>query len=375
MLKAKRKLTKEEQIKLYLEEIAPRLEEGMGQAYIAQELGYSIQQIQRAIYASNEINKQLVAQGIDPKQFHSGWIKVEGYSMYIQNKEDDSFDKEELIKEMKKHAPKYPKLKRGKCKDGHLLIIDPADIHIGKLASLQDTDGEYNSRIAIKRVNDGIDNLLAKSEGITLEKIVLVIGNDVIHTDGPSHTTTKGTKQDTDTAWHNSFKLAREMYVDIIERLVTLADVHIVYNISNHDATLGFTLADSIYCWFSKNKNVTFDISARDRKYFQFGNSMIMTSHGDGAREKDVPHLAATEEPQMWADTKHRYAYLHHIHHYKKIWVRGGEDDTGFTIEYLRSPSSADQWHYSKGFKSPMAIEGFIHSKDSGQVMKITNYF
>jgi len=375
MIKGKTKLTKESQLEMFINKIAPRLEQGMKQYEIAEELELSRHQVERAIKASSVVTEELVRQGIDPNQLHSGWIKVEGMSLYFQNAKNDSFNQEETIKAIKKYSPKYPKLKRTKIKDGHLLIIDPADIHIGKLASLQDTDGEYNSEIAIKRVNDGIDNLLMKAKGIPLEKIVLVIGNDVIHTDGPSHTTTHGTPQDTDTMWHDSFKLAREMYVEIIERLVTIADVHIVYNISNHDATLGFTLADAIYCWFAKNKNVTFDITARDRKYFQFGKNMIMTSHGSGAKEKDIPQLAASEEPQMWADTEHRYAYLHHIHHYKKLGGRIGEDLIGMTIEYLRSPSSADTWHYVKGFKSPMAIEGFIHSKDLGQIIKITNYF
>lgn len=375
MIKGKQKLTKEKQLELYITEIAPRLEQGMKQYEIASELELSRQQVERCVKASSTITEELVRQGIDPSQLHSGWIKVDGMSLYFQNSQEDSFQYEEMIESAKKHAPKYPKLRRRKIKDGHLLIIDPADIHIGKLATLMDTDGKYNSKIAIKRVKEGVDNLLLKSEGYPLEKIVLVIGNDVLHTDNITRSTTAGTPQDTDGMWHKSFKLAREMYVEIIERLATVADVHVVYNISNHDKTLGFTLADAIYCWFSKNKNITFDITARDRKYFQFGNSMIMTSHGQGAKEKDVPHLAATEEPQMWADTKHRYAYLHHVHHYIKVWVRGGEDSAGFTIEYMRSPSSSDTWHYEKGFKSPMAVEGFIHSKDSGQIVKITNYF
>ena len=375
MIKGKQKLTKEKQLELYLKEIAPRLSSGMKQCEIAEELDLSRQQIERAIKSSSTITDELVRQGIDPNQLHSGWVKVDGMSLYFQNDTNDTQNYEETLKSLKKHAPKYPKIKRSKVKDGHLLIIDPADIHIGKLSSAVETGQEYNSKIAIKRVKEGVEDILSKVSGINIDRIMLVIGNDVLHTDTVTRTTTRGTHQDTDGMWHEAFKLARKMYVDLIERLITEADVDVVYNISNHDTILGFTLADALYCWFSKNKNVTFDITPNDRKYYQYGKSMIMTSHGSGAKEKDIPHLAATEQPQMWADTDRRYAYLHHVHHYKKIWVRGGEDSAGFTIEYMRSPSSSDSWHHVNGFKSPMAVEGFVHSKDMGQILKLTSYF
>ena len=38
-----------------------------------------------------------------------------------------------IISEMKNYSPKYPKLKRRELIDPHLLVIDPADVHIGKL--------------------------------------------------------------------------------------------------------------------------------------------------------------------------------------------------------------------------------------------------
>jgi len=141
-------------------------------------------------------------------------------------------------------------------------------------------------------------------------------------------------------------------------------------------AVLGFMLADTISSWFSKDENITFDISIKHRKYYSWGTNLISTSHGDGAKVTDMPLLMASEEPLKWSKSKFRYIYLHHYHHKKQIKWISGKDYQGVTVEYLRSPSEADGWHDRNGFTAvPKAIEGFIHSKDNGQVARITHYF
>jgi len=47
--------------------------------------------------------------------------------------------------------------------------------------------------------------------------------------------TTSGTPQDTDGMWYDNFMLAKKLYVDVLEMILSVADVHFVYNPSNHD--------------------------------------------------------------------------------------------------------------------------------------------
>ncbi len=68
--------------------------------------------------------------------------------------------------------------------------------------------------------------------------------------------------------WYKNYTDARDLYINIIEMLVNVADVHIVHNPSNHDYISGFMLADSVYCWFRKHKNISFNITNKHRKYF-----------------------------------------------------------------------------------------------------------
>jgi hypothetical protein len=67
-----------------------------------------------------------------------------------------------------------------------------------------------------------------------------------LHTDTPRRTTTNGTPQDTDGMWYDNFLMAKQLYIDVIEVLLSIADVHFVFNPSNHDYTNGFFLADVI---------------------------------------------------------------------------------------------------------------------------------
>ncbi len=88
-------------------------------------------------------------------------------------------------------------------------------------------------------------------------------------------------------------------------RRVSLADVHFVFNPSNHDYTHGFFLADCIKTHFRQASNITFDCSLSHRKAFRYGENLIGTTHGDGAKQQDLPLLLATEFPMDWSLTKH----------------------------------------------------------------------
>ena len=86
-----------------------------------------------------------------------GWLKTDKSSLFFKNPNFKTEAKnkfaEDLIKELQEYSPKYPTIKRSKSKDGHLLVLDPADIHVGKLCSILETGKEYNQQIAVRQVN------------------------------------------------------------------------------------------------------------------------------------------------------------------------------------------------------------------------------
>tara|TARA_B110000444_G_scaffold175400_1_gene164092 strand:+ start:1326 stop:2405 length:1080 start_codon:yes stop_codon:yes gene_type:complete len=280
----------------------------------------------------------------------------------------------QVHKFISEHSPKYEKIKHKAGR--HLLVINPADIHIGKYANEEETGEDYNIPIAVTRVINGVQGLIHKSKGFDIDRVLFCIGNDVLHVDNVYNTTTKGTPQDADGKWWEHYEIALKLYVKCVEMLREIAPVDCVHSMSNHDYQSGFHLAHSLKAWFRNCDDVSVDASVSHRKYYKWGGNLIGLEHGDGAKMDNLPLLMAQEKAEDWASTKFRYWYLHHIHHKVKHKWRDGKDFIGVTVEYLRSPSSADSWHSRKGFTgSPKAVEAFIHEFDTGQVARLTHYF
>jgi hypothetical protein len=237
--------------------------------------------------------------GVDDKDVKHGWLKTKQASLFFKNpnfKVEELNEiqkiKDECINEVKKYAPKYHAIETIKSTDTHLLVIDIADLHIGKLATAFETGEDYNSQIAVKRAKDGLQGILNKAKGFDIDKILFVAGNDILHTDNTRRTTTGGTPQDTDGMWYDNFIMAKNLYIELLEKLMSFADVEVVYNPSNHDYTHGFFLMQLIEAHFSKS-SIRFNVDLKHRKAFKYGNNLIGTTHGDGAKIENLTFIVS----------------------------------------------------------------------------------
>lgn len=360
----------------------------------------TIRRRMRKMSPNSQIQDDLEGAGLDKDNWQHAWLKSEGTSIFIRNKEGFvtyTEVRDELVAEMKKYAPKYPEIKRTK-REGYLLVVDPADIHFGKLARKGESDLDYDLDVAERRFNEGIDSLISKVGGFGISEIVLVLGNDILHIDNPKRTTTSGTSQDTSGMWWEAFNLAKKCYIRAIEKLVQIGNVHLVFCPSNHDFMSGFMLADSVSSWFHNSKNVTSNATMHHRKYIHFGSNLLGFTHGDGAKRKDLPALMAKEAKGEWATSAFCYWYVHHVHHKDRVKMDTGnkkfdqieKDEIGVTtintglhvnpdksiqVEAVRTPSVADRWHYTNGYTNIQAMECFLHSPYGGQEVRITHLF
>jgi hypothetical protein len=78
------------------------------------------------------------------------WDKTKESSIAFYNKnavEEIKNLHQEMVNDMKKHAPKYPAVRYKKVTDPHLKLIDVADLHVGKLALTPQTGSEYNCQV------------------------------------------------------------------------------------------------------------------------------------------------------------------------------------------------------------------------------------
>lgn len=312
--------------------------------------------------------------GIDIKNVKHGWIKSKDSAFFFENPNYKKESIDDFIERLKNSVAEIAAdellIAREQLDDPHLLVIDPADIHIGKICTALETGEDYNSQIAVQRVKKGVASILSKASGFNIDKILFIGGNDVLHIDSPRRTTSAGTPQDTDGMWYENFTTAFQLYIDILNELIKTAPVHFVFNPSNHDYMSGFMLSQAIKAYYTNNEsNITFDVSIAHRKYFTYGKNLIGSTHGDGAKEKDLALIMA-HESKDWVNCDKRYYYTHHLHH------KVAKDYMSVAVETLRSPSGTDSWHHRNGYQfAPKAVEGFVHHPVNGQIARITHFF
>jgi len=344
---------------------------------------------------------------------HSGWVHKENpdtgewvstYYFLGKDGETSEVDLEDILARALdgavRTATSSAQPARPKPTGENLLVIDIADLHIGKLATKSETGFEYNREVAVRRGIEGVKRLLENAKKFGFAHILFVVGNDSIHIDTPKGGTTSGTPQDTDGTLHVMFEDAFNFYVEAIDLCRACAPVSLLFCPSNHDWFASFALTKAIKAWYRSCPEVVateYNTSPRHRKYFVFGDNLIGLTHHDGAKENDLPSLMLSEASDVLSVCPLRYWYLHHLHH--KVVKRGqgrskylAEKDLAgaFTMisndptsrqeglpefEIVRSPSAPDGWHDRNGYVNRQAVECFLHDPHDGAFARFTEWF
>jgi hypothetical protein len=279
----------------------------------------------------------------------------------------------------------------------HLLVIDLADVHFGKLCVATETGFTYSREVARHRVIEGTKELLRKAQGFGIGRILFILGNDILHVDNGKETTS-GTPQDTEGSMFQMWSDAKAAITDAIKLCAEVANVDLIHCMSNHDWRMGWTLSQAIAAGFESWPTVNatpYNMSEAHRKYYGYENNAFVVTHGDGTKEEKLYGHFVQEARQLVATCTNVYALLHHLHH--KIRKRRGvdvfqseKDHNGMTaimtgahsvegghinIEYVRSPSPPDSWHDRNGYINRQGVECFIHHPRDGQIARLTSWF
>lgn len=122
----------------------------------------------------------------------------------------------------------------------------------------------------------------------------------------------------------------------------------------------------TLWAYFHEDPNVLVDVDMHPRKYYEWGNSLIMYAHGDkeGKRADKVMQVEARE---AWGRTKYHEAHLAHLHSEQAIKELGG-----LIIRNLPSVTGEDNWSHESGFVGAVRkCICFIWDKEKG--LKGTN--
>ena len=262
--------------------------------------------------------------------------------------------KADLLDYIKTRSVKVPKVKYKKTKDPICYEISLPDIHYGKI-----TDEPMN--IIEKHYIQAIMDLHKKADGLEIDRFLLPVGNDGLNSEGMSRATTKGTPQQDNMRWRESFRGYWHLVSKAIDYLAQFAPVDVIVVQGNHDFERMFYAGEVLDAIYKNNKNVTVDNSLDARKYYEYGINMIMFTHGDKEKTQELPLLIATEQPAMWSRAKVREVHCGHRH--KEML----NEYMGTKVRFIPSICGNDLWHKTQGYVGTLRCgQAFIWNKNRG---------
>ena len=290
---------------------------------------------------------------------------------------DKFIDFEKLIEQFKEKAtnhtpPKsyFTKLSKQRKSDSEYILELPIfDLHLGRYAWHKSCGENYDFDIASKMLVDSLEDLMQKTSHMNFDKILLVLGGDILNCDNMQHSTSSGAHaQDMDGRIHRVFSKSIDLFVNIIDKLLALAPVDIVAVSGNHDAILSYTLYEALRVWYRNTEDVSIDSSPVTRKYYQYGQNLFGITHGNMSAKaiRELPMIMAAEAKEYWSKCKYREYQYGHLHSIKDINYVVAEDNFCLT---RRMPSLAkpDQWSFDNGFVgSETRQNALVYHKEQG---------
>lgn len=248
----------------------------------------------------------------------------------------------------------------------HMAVISLADHHIGALSWGPETGESYDALIAEQLASEAMADILGKVSAWHPERILFILGNDLLHTDktidGKGGSTTKGTIQETDGRWQRTFRIATRVSIAAIDAARGIAPVDVHCKSGNHDTASMFMLGDVIDAWYRNDESVSVVNDPAPRTYVEYGVNMIGICHGHNEKPDKLPLLMATEAAGMWARTTFRDWMTGHRHR-KGIVM---SEESGVQIYTMPSLCAGDSWHVESGYAHRRSSEARIYHHSEG---------
>jgi len=273
-----------------------------------------------------------------------------------------------LIEKMKVHAPVYKRPAYLIRDDPHMAVLSLCDAHFGMLAWAKETGIDYDTAIASKLYIEAGKKLIAMTKEFPLEKIVLVVGNDLFHSNDPTGRTPKSKNVlDMDGRLAKIFDACTMSIVKLTDYLSRYAPVEIVWVPGNHDPETSWFASKFLEAWFNNNKYVTVNSEPTPRKYMHYGINLLGWTHGDEEKHRDLPAIMLSSNREALQTAKYFEWQLGHFHKKKEMWLTTGDEFSGgVRVRVIPSLTAKDAWHTKKGYMSLRSAELYLYSKTRG---------
>ena len=229
--------------------------------------------------------------------------------------------------------------------------IGLADFHFGMQARKEETgQDEYNLRVAENILLQCIEYYIEKLKGHFIDEIIFPVVGDFFNCDF-NNSTTKGTPQDEDSTYKDTFQKAQELVIRITERCKEVAPVTWIICEGNHDQYKSFYFSEFLKAWYRNDKRVVVNNSFQKRKFHKWKNNLFMYTHGDTEKFDMLPLRMAQSKKKDFAECDFYYIGIGHLHHKSNGIVRTSIDSNGIEVNILPSLVSASKWESNKWYQ------------------------
>jgi hypothetical protein len=243
-----------------------------------------------------------------------------------------------------------------------LLSVYPmGDPHFGMHAWWADAGDDFDLKIAEELTCSAIDRLVTCAPD-SQTALLLNLG-DMFHADNQKNITNSGHQLDVDGRWAKVQQVGLRAMIHCINRLLEKHE-KVIFRINkgNHDGHSSYALALMISCYYHNEPRIEVDLSPNVMWYYQFGNVLLGSTHGDTIKGDDMIAIMATDKPKAWGETEHRYMYVGHVHHKQVKEYRGG------IVEYFRTTAARDAWHSGQGYRAGRDMNLIVIHKQHGEI-------
>lgn len=264
-----------------------------------------------------------------------------------------------------------------KKSDKYAALMEPVDIHFGKLAwGLETLAGNMDLNVACSVFVDSLISNLSECNLYPISKIFLIVGHDFLHAENYYNMTPKGHNVlDVDGRLPKIIQKAKESIIRVVDQCIQIAPVKIIRIPGNHDLHASYWLCEILRERYRKNKHVEVDNGPSSRKIITWGDLLIGFTHdASGAKQSPVVNMLPQFWPKEWGKSRWREWHTGHKHKkestkFKPIYTLGS-----VIIRQIAALCTLDAWHYDELYSDAVpSCESFIIHKKDGVRSNITH--
>lgn len=303
----------------------------------------------------------------DRGQITAQWVKTD------QDKQTQTKELTEYIHDLIKELPIYPIFEcstRIKYEDT-LTVYPLGDPHIGMLAWSKECGDNWDLKIAESTFTNMFDIIMQKTPP---SKVALLeILGDTLHYDNLAGITARsGNVLDVDGRYPQMIKVCTNLILNMINSLLRYHEKVVIDIVrGNHDDIGSIWLAELLLRVYQENPRVEVLDQHGPIHILEFGKVLIASHHGHTMKMDQLPITIASDYPEIWGRTKHRYCLTGHIHHDSRL-KREGQEFTGMYVESFRTLASKDSFATWGGWRSQRDTKAIVYHKDLGEIERYT---